>query len=141
MKRQTDRQQIFPRKATRVNSLLWLYEPLEKDPRFVRQNFFFMDAAYLEGRLYLALVDREEPWSGLMVCTWREHHVSLRAAFPQLAPHVILGKWLYLSQSRADFESVAPELVMLAENRDPRLGIEPSKRKRSTGKAGKKREG
>jgi hypothetical protein len=30
---------------------------------------------------------------------------------------------------------------MLAENRDPRLGIEPSKRKRSTGKAGKKREG
>ncbi len=130
---------IFPKKAKRPNALLWLYEPLEKDPRFVRQKFFFLDAAYLEGRLYLALVDREEPWNGLMVCTWREHHASLQAEFPQLAPHAILGKWLYLSQSHADFESVAPELVVLAEERDARLGIEPTKRKRGAGKTAKKR--
>jgi hypothetical protein len=129
----------LPQKSETTQRALWLYEPLERDPRFVRQKFFFLDAAYLEGRLYLALVDREEPWNGLMVCTWREHHASLQAEFPQLAPHAILGKWLYLSQSHADFESVAPELVVLAQERDARLGIEPSKRKRSGGKTAKKR--
>src|SRR5271170_2603961 len=130
---------IFPKKAKRPNALLWLYEPLEKDPRFVRQKFFFLDAAYLEGRLYLALVDREEPWSGLMVCTSREHHASLQADFPQLTPHAVLGKWLYVSQSHPDFESVVPELVMLARKRDRRLGVEAERRKRSAKKITKKR--
>jgi len=134
-----DRNDLFPKNKKRTNSLLWLFEPLEEDARYIRQKFFFLDAAYLEGRLYLALVDREEPWSGLMVCTSREHHASLQADFPQLTPHAVLGKWLYVSQSHPDFESVVPELVMLARKRDRRLGVEAERRKRSAKKITKKR--
>jgi hypothetical protein len=139
MNRQADPEGVFPKRRKRTNSPLWLIEPLEDDPRFVCQKFFFFDAAYLEGRLYLALVDREEPWSGLMVCTSREHHASLQADFSQLIPHAVLGKWLYLSQCHPDFESVAPELVMLAKKRDRRMGVEAEKRKRPARKTTKKR--
>jgi len=107
------------------NALLWLFEPLEDDPRYLRRRLFSFDAAYLDGRLFLAVKDGKEPWNGLMVCTFREHHAALRAQFPQLKPHKVLGKWLYLSQSHTEFESVAQELVLLARRRDPRLGIDP----------------
>jgi hypothetical protein len=133
-----NRKEIFVKKKKKANSLLWLFEPLESDPVYVCQKFFSFDAAYLDGRLYLALVDRQEPWSGMMVCTWREHHATLLAEFPQLTSHPVLGKWLYLPQTHPEFESVAPELVALAGRRDPRLGIEPGKKKRRSEKKAKK---
>jgi hypothetical protein len=134
------RKDVFIKKKKKANPLLWLFEPLESDSVYVRQRFFSFDAAYLDGRLYLAVVDGEEPWSGMMVCTWREHHATLQAEFPQLTSHPVLGKWLYISQTHPEFESVAPELVALAGKRDPRLGIEPGKKKkRGTPKKKKKR--
>lgn len=108
------------------NALLWLFEPLLDDPRFVQRKLFSFDAAYLDGRLYVAVNDGEEPWSGLLVCTSREHHAALLAEYPQLRPHEVLGKWLYLSQSHAEFESVATDMVALAPRRDRRLGVESS---------------
>jgi hypothetical protein len=128
------RNEIFVGKKKRVNALLWLFEPLESDPGYLRQRFFSFDAAYLDGRLCLALVDRKEPWSGMMVCTAREHHASLQVEFPQLTSHPVLGKWLYVSQRHAEFESVTPELVALAARRDPRLGIEPGKKRKRAAK-------
>ena len=114
------------KKPARRNTLLWLFEPLERDPRYLQQRLFSFDAAYLDGTLYLAVKDGEEPWNGMMVCTSRESHAALQAQFPQLKPHKVLGKWLYLSQIHPEFESVASELVELARRRDPRLGIQPS---------------
>lgn len=108
------------------NALLWLFEPLLDDPRFVQRKLFSFDAAYLDGKLYVAVNDGEEPWSGLLVCTSREHHAALLAEYPQLRPHEVLGKWLYLSQSHAEFESVATDMVALALRRDRRLGVESS---------------
>jgi hypothetical protein len=113
------------RKAKSKNALLWLFEPLEDDPRYLRRKLFSFDAAYLDGRLFLAVNDGIEPWNGMMVCTSRDRHAALIAEFPQLASHQVLGKWLYISQAHAEFESVAQELVSLARRRDPRLGIEP----------------
>lgn len=113
-----------PKPKTR-NALLWLFEPLEDDPRYLRRRFFGMEAAYLDGRLVLGLIEGKEPWNGLMVCTSRERQAALRAQFPQLKPHTVLGKWLYLSVRHPEFESVAPELVELARRRDARVGIEP----------------
>jgi len=112
------------------NPLLWIFEPLEDDPRFVLRKLFSFDAAYLDGRLYLAVAGGKEPWNGMMVCTSREHHASLRKQFPQLAAHQVLGKWLYLSQAHAEFESVAVELAELARRRDARLGVESKVRMR-----------
>ena len=118
------------RKKKKANSLLWLFEPLEEDPRYLCKRFFSFEAAYLDGRLCLAVVDRGEPWNGMMACTSREHHASLQDEFPHLKPHPVLGKWLYISQSHAEFESVAAELVAAARKRDPRLGIEEDVRKK-----------
>jgi hypothetical protein len=111
-------------KVKAKNSLLWLFEPLEEDARFVQKKFFSFDAAYLDGRLYLALANGKEPWNGLLVCTSREHHAAIRDEFPQLVSHKVLGKWLYLSVSHAEFESIATELVDMTRKRDSRLGVE-----------------
>ena len=112
------------------NPLLWIFEPLEEDPRFFTRKLFSFDAAHLDNRLYLAVATGEEPWNGLLVCTCREHHVSILKQFPQLVSHPVLGKWLYLSQTHPEFESVATELAFLARKRDPRLGVESKVRAR-----------
>jgi hypothetical protein len=110
------------------NPLLWIFESLEDDPRYFRRKLFGFDAAHFENKLYLAVAAGKEPWNGLLVCTAHEDHESLRRQFPQLAPHKVLGKWLYLSQKHGEFESVALELAELARRRDPRLGVESKAR-------------
>jgi hypothetical protein len=117
-------------KVKAKNPLLWVFESLEEDPRFVLRKLFSFDAAYLDGRLYLAVAGGKEPWNGMMVCTSREHHASIRSQFPQLVSHEVLGKWLYLSQSHPEFEPVAVELAAMARKRDPRLGVESKARMR-----------
>jgi hypothetical protein len=117
-------------KVKKKNSLLWLFEPLENDPGFFQRRLFSFDAAYLDGRLYIAVKDGKPPWEGLLACTSREHHAALLSEFPQLRPHTVLGKWLYISQSHREFESVAVEIVSLALKRDRRLGVDPGARRR-----------
>ena len=111
------------RKIKIPNSLLWLYEPLEGDSGYNCHKLFSFDAAYLDGKLYLAIGDNNEPWNGLMVCTSHEHHAALQHEFPQLVSHKVLGKWLYISQNHPEFETVATEMVELAKRRDTRLGV------------------
>jgi hypothetical protein len=117
------------RKVKPKNSLLWIFEALEDDPRFLLTRFFNMHAAYLDGKLYLAVADGKEPWNGLMICVARKHHAAILSDYPQLVSHKVLGKWLYLSRSHPEFEGIATELAMLARGRDPRLGVEPQSRK------------
>jgi hypothetical protein len=74
-------------KPAHKNALLWLLEPLDDDPRFVLKRLFSMDAAYLDGLLYLAVKDGNEPWSGMMLCTSTDRHGAIAADFPQLSPH------------------------------------------------------
>lgn len=108
------------------NSFLWLFEPLEDDPRFIQKKLFGFDTAYLDGRLYVAVSDGKEPWSGLLVCTSRQHHSSLLSEFPSLKPHKALGKWLHISPSHPEFESTATTIISLALRRDVRLGVDSS---------------
>jgi hypothetical protein len=110
------------------NPLLFVFEPLEDDPQFFLRKLFSFDAAHLGTRVYLAVSASEEPWNGLLVCTAREQHASLLRQFPQLVSHQVLGKWLYISQTHAEFESVALDLAALARRRDPRLGVESKAR-------------
>ena len=120
-------------KTRRVHPYQWLWEPLEDDPTFVLRPMFSGKAAYLGGKLTLYFTAKEEPWRGVLACTDRVHHASLLAEFPELSPHPILPKWLYLPESADNFERVAERLVALAKRRDPRLGVspQPKKRKRS----------
>lgn len=91
---------------------------------------FGADAAYLDGLLYLIVADRDDPWNGVMVCTSQERHAALLADIPDLLPHPVLGKWLYLPQSNESFESTAAMLAALAVARDPRLGVAPKPKAR-----------
>jgi hypothetical protein len=72
-----------------------------------------------------------DPWCGVLVCTERAHQPSLCAEFPELAPHPILPKWLYLRETTDRFETIAAQLVRLARNRDARLGVETTSKKRT----------
>jgi len=109
----------------------WLWEPLNAEAAFVLRSMFGTKAAYLDGKLMLCFCAGEEPWRGVLACTAHEHHDALRAEFPELAPHPVLPKWLYLPETADRFESIAIRLVSLARRRDRRLGVLPQTRKRS----------
>jgi hypothetical protein len=115
-----------------VHPHAWLWLPLEQDPTFVLRSMFGTKAVYLDGKLMLCFCAGQEPWCGLLVCTAREHHAALRADFPDLSPHPILPKWLYLPEGADSFERTARRLVGLARSRDPRLGVIPDPRKKSS---------
>lgn len=117
-------------KITKIHPYAWLWEPLEGDPGFLLRPMFGGKAAYIDGKLALYFSAGKEPWRGVCVCTAREHHASLIAEFPSLAPHEILPKWLYLSETHDRFELTAEKLVALARRRDPRIGVVGKPRKR-----------
>jgi hypothetical protein len=110
----------------------WLWEPLEGEESFLLRAMFGAKAVYLEGKLMLCLMVREEPWRGVLVCTSREHQESLRADFPALKPHPVLPKWLYLPESAASFERDGTRLVERVRQRDARIGVIPKPRKART---------
>jgi hypothetical protein len=120
-------------KAKRVHPHAWLWEPLETDATFVLGAMFGTKVVYLGGRLVLCFSAKSEPWRGVLMCTERENHESLRASFASLSPHPILPKWLYLPESADDFERVAEQLVRLARERDPRIGVVPKPKRRRRG--------
>lgn len=110
----------------------WLWEPLEERSTFVRRAMFGSQAIYLDGKLIACFCTKAEPWRGVLFATSREHHASLRAAFPELKPHKILSKWLYLPEGSAPFERLAPQLLRLALAGDPRLGVIPQPKKKKS---------
>ena len=87
----------------------------------------------------VALADGAPPWNGVLVATDRRHHAALRACVPALCVHPVLGKWLYLPAAANDFEPAARLLAELALSDDPRLGVEPSVRRRRTGRTPSRR--
>ena len=115
-------------KTRKTNALLWVFGALEGDTHYLQKKFFSFEAAYLDGKLYLAVADGKAPWEGLLVCTAKERHAALRAEFPELKAHRVLGKWLHISQTHPEFERVAREMVELALRRDLRLGVESKSR-------------
>jgi hypothetical protein len=125
-----ERREKLSAKVRQPHRYEWLWEPLEADATFVLRSMFGAKAAYLDGQLMLCFCAGDEPWRGVLACTSREHHPALLAEFPELKPHAILPKWLYLPETSEQFETVASKLVTLARRRDPRLGVTPKPRKR-----------
>jgi len=117
-------------KAKKQHPLEWLLEPLEDHPGYLRRKMFGSEAAYLNGKLTLAITDGDEPWNGLLIVTSREHHPSLMASWKQLKSHPVLGKWLYISQNNPAFEKVATAVVECVRRGDERIGVEPKPKKR-----------
>jgi hypothetical protein len=107
----------------RVHPYAWLWVPLESDPGFVLGSMFGTKVAYLDGKLMLCFAAKDEPWRGILVCTERAHHPALRKEYPALAPHPVLGKWLYIPEAADVFEATAGRLVERALRRDLRIGV------------------
>jgi hypothetical protein len=116
--------------ATIRNSLVWIFEVFETEPTYIQKRMFGCDAAYVNGQLCLIAADREEPWSGLLVCTSKDRHSALIKELPALRPHPVLGKWLYVSQNDPAFEDIAAAVTSLVLGRDSRIGVEPKPRQR-----------
>ena len=125
---------VRPKAVKAEHPLQWLAEPLVNDPSFILKSWFGGRTIMLNGLHMLFLTTQGEPWQGVLVCTFHEHHESLRADIPALRPHPVLGKWLYLPESAETFERDAKRLVKLAQARDPRVGIPPSPKKKKSAK-------
>lgn len=123
-----------PRLRKAEHPLQWLVEPLADAPSFVLKAWFGGRTVTLHGRHHLVLMTQGEPWQGVLVCTWHEQHASLRAEFPALVQHPVLGKWLYLPEAAPTFERDARRLVQCVKSGDPRLGILPAAKKKRRAK-------
>lgn len=121
---------ISAKAAKPEHPLQWLAEPLMDEPSLVLKSWFGGRTIMLHGRHHLVLMTQGEPWQGVLVCTSHEHHASLEDDLPSLIQHPVLGKWLYLPEQVDSFERDARQLVQLVLAGDPRLGIEPTKRKK-----------
>lgn len=121
---------VRPRVARREHPLEWLAEPLQDEPTFVLKSWFGGRTLMLDGQHTLFLTTQDEPWQGVLVCTFHEHQPSLMAEIPALRQHPVLKKWLYLPESAETFERDARRLVQLVRARDPRIGVPPSPRKK-----------
>lgn len=109
----------------------WLVEPLTADASYIERSMFGCRASYFRGRMVLvAARSGDEPWNGFLVPTDRSHHESLIASLPALSSHPVLGKWLYLPESRDLFEQTARALVRMIATDDRRVGIEPQLKRR-----------
>ena len=89
---------------------------------------FGCEACYLHGCLALVLADGDEPWNGLLIPTERDFHDSVINDFKGVVQHPVLKKWLYVSQSSEDFETIASDIVEAVGMNDSRLGVEPKER-------------
>jgi hypothetical protein len=120
-----------------VHPHAWLWEPLELEGSFVLRAMFGAKAAYLDGKLMLCFMAKAEPWRGVLICTDRSHHGSLKSEFPVLTPHSVLPKWLYLPESADSFERDAERIVRLVRKRDLRVGVTGKPRKKKKRRAGR----
>lgn len=122
--------ELRPRAVKPPHPLEWLADPVRGEPTFELISWFGGRTIMLNGRHHLFLTTQGEPWQGVLVCTFHEHHESLLAEFPALRQHPVLGKWLYLPEDCETFERDARRLIELIRRRDPRMGILPSPRKK-----------
>jgi hypothetical protein len=109
----------------------WIFEPFATHRTFFTKRMFGGLAAYLFDRQMLVLVEPTKTgrwkWHGVLVCTDHQHHASLRAEFPALAPHRVLKKWLFIDSAHEDFESTMEGVAARIARDDRRFGVVPRK--------------
>jgi hypothetical protein len=107
----------------------WIFEAFAGRPTFFTKRMFGGLAAYLHDRQMLVLAEPTKTgrwkWHGVLVCTALQHHASIRADFPALAPHAVLRKWLYIDSAHEDFESTMEAVATRIARNDRRFGIVP----------------
>ncbi len=115
----------------------WIVQAFENHPSFFTKRMFGGLAAYLFGRQMLVLVEPTRTgrwkWHGVLICTEHKHQPAIIAEFPQLEPHDILKKWLYIDSRHEDFELTMERVAKAIARDDPRFGIDTHSKKRESG--------
>jgi hypothetical protein len=105
----------------------WIFDLLAHRPGFHTKRMFGGLAAYLDDRQTLVLVEPTQTgrwkWHGVLVCTDHDRQGAILAEFPQLAPHDVLKKWLYIDSRHEEFEPVMERISQAIARGDPRFGI------------------
>jgi hypothetical protein len=85
------------------------------------------------GRMMLVLVEPTKigrwKWHRVLICTEHAQQPSILEEFPQLAPHDILKKWLYIDSRHEDFEQTMEGVAKAIARDDQRFGIHPHPKK------------
>jgi len=110
----------------------WIFEVFEDNPSFFTRRMFGGLAIYLFGRMMMVLVEPTKTgrwkWHGVLVCTEHEQQSAINEEFPELAPHDILKKWLYIDSRHEDFEPTMERVAKAIARDDQRFGIHPEPR-------------
>lgn len=110
----------------------WIFRVFEDHPSFFTKRMFSGLAAYLFGRQMMVLVEPAKTgrwkWHGVLICTDHAHHRAIIEEFPQLAPHHVLKKWLYIDSRHEDFEPTMERVAEAIARDDRRFGIHPHPR-------------
>ena len=114
----------------------WIFQAFEDHPTFFTKRMFGGLAAYLFGRLMMLLVEPTRTgrwkWHGVLICTDQIHHPGIIGEFPQVAPHRVLRKWLYLDSRHDEFEPTMERIAYAIARNDQRFGIQPRPRRERT---------
>jgi hypothetical protein len=111
----------------------WILDLLENHPSFFTRRMFGGLAVYLFGRMMMVLVEPTRTgrwkWHGVLICTQHAQQPAIIGEFPQLAPHDVLKKWLYIDSRHEDFEPTMEGVARAVARGDHRFGIRarPSK--------------
>jgi hypothetical protein len=112
----------------------WIVQAFEDHPSFFTKRMFGGLAVYLFGRQMMVLVEPTKTgrwqWHGVLICTEHAYHPAIIGEFPQLTPHDVLKKWLFIDSKHADFESTLERVAEAIARDDQRFGIHPRPRKR-----------
>jgi hypothetical protein len=113
----------------------WILEVFEHHPTFFTKRMFGGLVVYLFGRQMMVLVEPTKTgrwkWHGVLICTEHAYHRAIQEQFPQLMPHDILRKWLYIDSHHDDFETTMNQVAAAMRRNDARFGIQPRASKRS----------
>jgi hypothetical protein len=112
----------------------WIFEVFEERASFFTKRMFGGLAVYLFGRMMMVLVEPTKTgrwkWHGVLICTEHAQQPSILEEFPQLAPHNILKKWLYIDSRHEDFEQTMEGVAKAIARDDQRFGIHPHPKKK-----------
>ena len=107
----------------------WVFQAFESHPSFLTRRMFGGLAAYLFGRMMMVLVEPTRTgrwkWHGVLICTDHAQHPAITSEFPELSPHNVLKKWLYIDSSVEDFEPTMERIAQAIARDDRRFGIPP----------------
>ena len=120
----------------------WILEAFAGRSTFFTKRMFGGLAAYVHERLMLVLVEPTKTgrwkWHGVLIGTAHEHHASIRADFPALAPHGFLRKWLYIDSADRRFESTMEAVAHRMAQNDRRFGVVPRAQQSREPKTGRR---